>query len=228
LAATCAIPCSIIEPDPESPQNTVTIVLADDHTIVRSGLRLLLDAEAGIEVVAEAADVEEASRRVLAYKPSVLVLDLTMPGGSSLDAIPWMLEASPDTAVVVLTMESEPRFARSALRAGALGFVLKEAADTELVQAVRAAAAGLRYLNPQLGAAIAAEPDAPAGAPDGLTDREIELLRLVVLGHTNAEIATRLYLSVRTVESHRSNIQHKTGTSTRAELVAYARERDLM
>jgi two-component system, NarL family, response regulator NreC len=218
----------IIGPQPPTPETAVTIVLADDHTIVRSGLRLLLDAEAGIEVVAEAADAEEASRRVLAYKPSVLVLDLSMPGGSSLEAIPGMLVASPGTAVVVLTMESEPQFARAALRAGALGFVLKEAADTELVQAVRAAAAGLRYLNPQLGAAIAAEPDTPAGAPDGLTDREVEVLRLVVLGHTNAEIAARLYLSVRTVESHRSSIQHKTATSTRAELVAYARERDLV
>ena len=202
----------------------MTIVLADDHTIVRSGLRLLLDAEAGIEVVAEAADVGEASRRVLAYKPSVLVLDLSMPGGSSLEAIPGILQASPGTAVVVLTMESEPRFARAALRAGALGFVLKEAADTELVQAIREAAAGRRYLNPQLGAAIAAEPEAPVGAPDGLTDREIEVLRLVVLGHTNAEIAAQCYLSVRTVESHRSSIQHKTATATRAELVAYARE----
>jgi two-component system response regulator NreC len=218
----------IIGPQPPTPETAVTIVLADDHTIVRSGLRLLLDAEAGIEVVAEAADAEEASRRVLAYKPSVLVLDLSMPGGSSLEAIPGMLVASPGTAVVVLTMESEPQFARAALRAGALGFVLKEAADTELVQAVRAAAAGRRYLNPQLGAAIAAEPDTPAGAPDGLTDREVEVLRLVVLGHTNAEIAARLYLSVRTVESHRSSIQHKTATSTRAELVAYARERDLV
>lgn len=205
----------------------MTIVLADDHTIVRSGLRLLLDAEAGIEVVAEAGDVEEAARRVLAYKPSVLVLDLSMPGGSSLEAIPRMRAASPRTAVVVLTMESEPRFARAALRAGALGFVLKEAADSELVQAVRAAAAGLRYLNPQLGAAIAAEPEPRVGAPDGLTDREVEVLRLVVLGHTNAEIATRLYLGVRTVESLRSNIQHKTGTATRAELVSYAREHDL-
>jgi two-component system, NarL family, response regulator NreC len=219
---------AIIESRPPTPESAVTIVLADDHTIVRSGLRMLLDAEAGMQVVAEAADAEEASRRVLAYKPSVLVLDLTMPGRSSLEAIPRMLEASPKTAVVVLTMESEPQFARAALRAGALGFVLKEAADTELVQAVRAAAAGLRYLNPQLGAAIAAEPDASGRAPDGLSDREVEVLRLVALGHTNAEIAAQLYLSVRTVESHRSSIQHKTGTSTRAELVAYTRERDLM
>lgn len=212
----------------DAPTDPITVVLADDHTIVRSGLRMLLDAEPDLEVVAEAADVDEAVRRVLAYKPSVIVLDLSMPGGSSLEAIPRMLEVSTRTAVVVLTMENEPRFARAALRAGALGFVLKEAADTELVQAVRAAATGARYLNPQLGAAIAAEPDTPAGPPDGLSEREVEVLRLVVLGHTNAEISERLYLSVRTVESHRSNIQQKTGSSTRADLVAYARKNSLM
>ena len=205
-----------------------TVVLADDHTIVRSGLHMLLDAEPDLEVVAEAGDVEEAMRKVLAYKPAVIVLDLSMPGGSSLQAIPRMLESSPNTAVVVLTMEDEPRFAREALRVGALGFVLKESADTELVEAVRAAAGGLRYLNPQLGAEIAAQPDVPAGPPDNLTEREVEVLRLVALGHTNAEISDKLYLSVRTVESHRANIQHKAGLSTRAELVAYAREQGLL
>jgi two-component system response regulator NreC len=205
-----------------------TVVLADDHTIVRSGLHMLLDAEPDLEVVAEAGDVEEAVRKVLAYKPAVIVLDLSMPGGSSLQAIPRMLEVSPNTAVVVLTMEDEPRFAREALRVGALGFVLKESADTELVEAVRAAAGGLRYLNPQLGAEIAAQPDVPAGPPDNLTEREVEVLRLVALGHTNAEISDKLYLSVRTVESHRANIQHKAGLATRAELVAYAREQGLL
>lgn len=203
-------------------------MLADDHTIVRSALRLLLDSEPDLEVVAEAADAEEAVRRALAYKPTVLVLDLTMPGGSSLEAIPRIAKASPATHVVVLTMESEPRFARAALRAGAVAFVLKEAADDELVAAVRAAAQGIPYLNPQLGATIAGEPEAQAGAPDGLTPREVEVLRLVVLGHTNAEISKRLYLSVRTVESHRANVQRKTGAETRAELVAYARAQGLM
>jgi two-component system, NarL family, response regulator NreC len=183
---------------------------------------MLLDAEGGFEVVAEAGDVEEAVRKVLAYKPGVIVLDLSMPGGSSLQAIPRMLSASPDTAVVVLTMESEPRFAREAMRVGALGFVLKEAADTELVEAVRAAVAGVRYLNPQLGAEIAAEPEGRAGGPDDLTEREVEVLRLAALGHTNAEISEKLYLSVRTVETDRSAIQRKAGFSTRAELVAYA------
>jgi two-component system response regulator NreC len=139
-----------------------------------------------------------------------------------------MIDASPNTAVVVLTMEDEPRFAREALRVGALGFVLKEAADRELVDAVRAAAAGLSYLNPQLGALIAAQPEVAAGLPDNLTEREVEVLRLVAMGHTNAEISQKLFLSVRTVESHRSNIQQKAGRTTRAELVAYAREQGLM
>jgi two-component system, NarL family, response regulator NreC len=217
---------SLIETAPDSPDRT-TIVLADDHTIVRSALRALLE-EAEFEVVAEAGDVEEAVRKVLAYKPAVIVLDLSMPGGSSLAAIPRMLSASTQTAVVVLTMEDEPRFAREALRAGALGFVLKEAADTELVEAVRAAVSGLRYLNPRLGGLIAAAPEIPAGPPDDLTEREVEVLRLVALGHTNAEISEQLYLSVRTVESHRARIQHKAGRTTRAELVAYARQHGLL
>ena len=203
-------------------------MLADDHTIVRSALRALLEAEAAFEVVAEAGDVDESVRKVLAYKPDVIVLDLSMPGGSSLAAIPRMLVASPKTAIVVLTMEDEPRFAREALRAGALGFVLKEAADTELVEAVQAAVKGLRYLNPQLGGLIAAAPETPPGPPDNLSEREVEVLKLVALGYTNAEISERLYLSVRTVESHRAHIQQKAGRSTRAELVAYAREHGLL
>jgi two-component system response regulator NreC len=205
-----------------------TIVLADDHTIVRSGLRFLLETGDEFEVVAEAGQVEEAVRKVLAYKPRVLVLDLSMPGGSSLAAIPRMLSASPHTAIVVLTMEGEPRFAQEALRVGALGFVLKEAADTELVEAVRAATRGRRYLNPQLGGLIAAAAEAPAGWPDNLTEREVEVLRLVALGHTSAEISHKLYLSIRTVESHRAHIQRKAGRTSRAELATYAREHGLL
>jgi two-component system response regulator NreC len=125
-------------------------------------------------------------------------------------------------------MEDEPRFAREALRAGALAFVLKEAADSELVEAVHAARTGTRYLNPKLGAEIAAQPDVPPGPPDHLTEREVEVLRLVALGYTNAEISEKLYLSVRTVESHRANIQQKSGRTTRAELVAYAQDQGLL
>ena len=200
----------------------ITVVLADDHGVVRSGLRLLLD-QAGMEVLAEAADAESALRTVLGYKPRVLVLDLNMPGElSSLEAIPRVGEASPGTRVVVLTMQEDPGFAREALRAGALGYVLKEAADEELVEAVRRAAAGETYLNPKLGVALATAAPEQSGPPDGLSEREVEILRLVALGHTNAEISDQLFLSVRTVESHRARIGQKLLLSTRAELVRYA------
>jgi two-component system, NarL family, response regulator NreC len=201
----------------------ITIVLADDHAVVRSGLRMVLDRESGMEVVSEAGDAETAVRTVLGHKPSVLVLDLNMPGElTSLDAIPRVAEVSPGTRVVVLTMQEDPEFARQALRAGAAGYVLKEAADDELVEAVRRAAAGDTYLNPSLGARLAAAPPEPAGPPDDLTEREVEVLRLIALGHTNTEIAGQLFLSVRTVESHRAHIQQKLGRATRAELVRYA------
>jgi two-component system response regulator NreC len=197
----------------------ISVVIADDHAVVRTGLKLLLDGEDGITVLAEAGDVAETRRRVSAYKPDVLVLDLNMPGEPSLPAIH---ELAADTAVVVLTMQDDPAFAREALQSGAKGYVLKEAADAELVEAVRAAAEGRIYLNPGLGARIAATPPEPSGPPDGLTEREVEILRLIALGHTNTEIAERLYLSVRTVESHRSHIQQKLNRTTRAELVQYA------
>jgi two-component system, NarL family, response regulator NreC len=211
------------EPPSEEP---IRIVLADDHQVVRSGLRMLLDSESGFEVVAEASDVDGARRYVRGHHPKVLVLDLNMPGGSSLEAIPTIREESPATQIVVLTMQQEPAFAREALGAGALGYVLKEAADDELVEAVRRAAVGERYLNPTLGARIASEP--PPGPPDDLSEREVDVLRLIALGHTNAEIAEQLYLSVRTVETHRSHIQQKLRLSTRAELVGYALDRGLI
>ena len=204
----------------------ITIVLADDHAVVRSGLRLLLDSEEGFEVVAEAGDLDSARRYVRGHHPTVLVLDLNMPGGSSLDAIPEIREQSPQTQIVVLTMQQEPGFARRALGAGAIGYVLKEAADDELVEAVRRASAGESYLNPRLGARLASEP--PPGAPDGLSEREVEVLRLIAMGHTNSEIASRLYLSIRTVETHRSHIQQKLRLNSRAELVRYAIEHDLI
>jgi two-component system, NarL family, response regulator NreC len=204
---------------------SINVVIADDHAVVRSGLRLLLEKEDDLEVVAEAGDVTDALRYVRAHRPHVLVLDLNMPGEPSLPAIPQVAES---TAVVVLTMQNDPAFAREALQAGALGYVLKEAASTELVEAVRLAARGETYLNPRLGARLAAAPREPAGPPDDLTDRELEVLRLIALGHTNAEIASRLYLSVRTVESHRAHIQQKIRRSTRAELVQYALEHGLM
>jgi two-component system response regulator NreC len=212
--------------DEGSSSGTIRLVLADDHAVVRSGLRMLLDSEPDFEVVAEASDVESAKRYVRGHHPKVLVLDLNMPGGSSLEAIPILRQESPDTQIVVLTMQQEPAFAREALGAGALGYVLKEAADDELVEAVRNAAAGESYLNPKLGARIASEP--PPGPPDDLSEREVDVLRLIALGHTNSEIAEQLFLSVRTVETHRSHIQQKLRLSTRAELVDYALKRKLI
>jgi two-component system response regulator NreC len=203
----------------------IRIVLADDHAVVRAGLRLLLDAEDDFSVVAEAGEMDTTRRMVRAHRPDVLVLDLNMPGPPSLPAIP---ELAGQTAIVVLTMQNDPAFAREALQRGALGYVLKESADAELVQAIRLAAQGRTYLNPELGARMVAAPPEPAGPPDDLTEREVSILRLIALGHTNAEIGKQLFLSVRTVESHRAHIQQKTRRTTRSELVRYAFEHSLI
>jgi two-component system response regulator NreC len=205
---------------------SIGVVIADDHAVVRRGLKQLLSAEPDLEVLAEAGDIDDARRYVRGHHPRVLVLDLNLPGGSSLKHIPSMREEFPDTQIVVLTMQNEPAYAREALGAGALGYVLKEAAETELVEAVRRAAEGDTYLNPRLGARVAAEP--PPGPPDGLSDREVEVLRMISLGYTNAEIAEQLYLSVRTVETHRAHIQQKLRLGSRAELVRYALDHKLI
>jgi two-component system response regulator NreC len=204
----------------------IRVVIADDHSVVRRGLRQVLESRGGFEIVAEASDIDSAQRFVRGHHPDVLVLDLNMPEGSSLDAVPDILSQNPDTQIVVLTMQNEPAYARHALGAGVLGYVLKDAADEELVEAVRRAAAGDTYLNPRLGAKVASEP--PPGPPDGLSEREAEVLRMVALGHTNNEIAKELYLSVRTVETHRAHIQQKLRLGSRSELVRYALEHGLV
>jgi two-component system response regulator NreC len=203
----------------------VKIVLADDHAVVRSALRLLLDTEDDLEVVAEAGDIDAAVAALDAHQPDVLVLDLHLPDGPSLSSVPRLREACERTAIVVLTMQREASYAREALRAGVLGYVLKEAVDEDLVAAVRLAADGRSYLQPELGAELAVE---PGDDPDGLSDRELDVLRLIALGYTNSEIAERLTLSVRTVESHRAHVQRKLGMSKRSELVRYALERRML
>jgi two-component system, NarL family, response regulator NreC len=210
---------------------SITVVLADDHAVVRSGLRLVLEATDDLRVVAEAGTVDDAVRLTKAHRPSVLVLDLNMPGGpgtSSLDVLPQLAAEAAATRVVILTMQEDPQYARRALAGGAAAYVLKESADAELVEAVRSAAAGGSYLNPRLGARLAAAPAEDDGPRDDLTDREAEILRLIALGHTNAEIGVQLYLSVRTVESHRAHIQQKLRRTSRAELVRYALDRGLL
>jgi two-component system, NarL family, response regulator NreC len=211
---------------PTDSARTIRVVIADDHSVVRRGLRQVLEAEGGFEVVGEAGDVESARRYVRGHHPDVLVLDLNMPGGSSLEAVPDLRTEFPATQIVVLTMQNEPAYARRALGAGVLGYVLKDSADAELVEAVRRASVGDSYLNPRLGARVAAEP--PPGPPDGLSERELEVLRMIALGHTNADIAERLFLSVRTVETHRAHIQQKLRLGSRAELVHYALEHGLI
>lgn len=206
----------------------ITVVLSDDHHMIRSGLRMLLDADGRFEIIGEAADVSSTRECVLAELPQVLVLDLNLAGDSSLDLIPALRRDCPRTQIVVLTMQEDPAFARAALRAGAIGFVLKEAADTELMTAIEAAAAGESYLNPNMAARLAATPD-PLRSPGGeLSPREREVLSLIALGHTNPEIAASLSLSVRTVETHRAHIQQKTNLTSRADLVAYAHRAGLV
>jgi two-component system response regulator NreC len=205
----------------------IEIVVADDHTVVRGGLRRLLDAEPDFSVVAEAGDVDATLEQVALHRPTVLVLDLHMPGGGSLPALPALREASPETAILVLTMQDDPGFAREAMQRGARGYVLKEAEEAELIHALRTVADGGTYLQPELGARLLTDAGAPAQATP-LTQREREVLRLLALGHTNAEVAGRLHISVRTVETHRANLQGKLGVSGRAELVRHALERGLV
>ncbi|WP_249011594.1 response regulator [Conexibacter sp. DBS9H8] len=214
------MPAEELTPEP------IRIVIADDHAIVRRGLRTLLDAEPGIEVVAEGGTVDDARRYVRGHHPDVLVLDLNMPGEPTLTALPDLRNEFPDTQIVVLTMQDEPAYARQALSSGVLGYVLKEAADAELVAAVRAAARGESFLNPRLGAKLAAAP--PPGPPGGLSDREAEVLRLLALGYTNTQIGERLFISVRTVETHRAHIQQKLCLSDRPALVKFALDHGLV
>jgi two-component system response regulator NreC len=209
---------------------SLRVVLVDDHAVVRSGLRMLIDAEDDLEVVAEAGDADAGVRAVRLEKPEVVVLDVTMPGKSGIEALPEVLAAAPGARVLVLSMQDDPSYVREAFAAGASGYVLKEAADQEVVAAVREVAAGHRYVHPALGARLVAAEveEARRAAEDPLSEREREVLRLLALGHTNQEIAKLLYISVRTAETHRAHIMQKLGLQTRAELVRYALAQGLL
>jgi two-component system response regulator NreC len=202
----------------------IRVLIVDDHAVVRTGLRLLLDAEADIEVVGEAGNARDAVFEARTTKPDVVLMDVVMPGGSGIEATPQLLHDEPDAKVLVLSMQDDPSYVRQAFAAGASGYVLKEAADAEVVAAVREVASGGRYVNPALGARlVAAEADERARAEaDPLSDREREVLRLLALGHTNQEIAKMLYISVRTAETHRAHIMQKLQLASRADLVRYA------
>jgi two-component system, NarL family, response regulator NreC len=208
----------------------IRILVVDDHAVVRSGLRLLLDAEEDIEVVGEAGNAQEALLRAKLLQPDVLLLDVTMPGRNGIEVAREAADVAPDAKVVMLSMQDEPSYVREAFAAGAQGYVLKEAADTELVRAVREVAAGGRYVHPELGARlVSADAKAQAEAEaDPLSDREREVLRLLALGHTNQEIAKLLYISVRTAETHRAHVMQKLHLETRAGLVRYALDHGLL
>jgi DNA-binding NarL/FixJ family response regulator len=204
----------------------IRIVVVDDHAVVRSGLRFLLDAEDDMEVVGEAGTAQDAIFEVRAAAPDVVLLDVVLPGASGIEALPRVLHEAPDAKVLMLSMQDDPNYVREAFAAGASGYVLKEAVDAEVVAAIRDVAAGNHYVHPALGARMVAADAAAqaAAAADPLSDREREVLRMLALGHTNQEIAQQLYISVRTAETHRAHIMRKLQLSTRAELVRYAIE----
>src|SRR5581483_1771421 len=208
----------------------IRVLIVDDHAVVRSGLHLLLEAADGIEVVGEAGDVRTAVFETRDKKPDVVLMDVVMPGESGIEGVPKVLKEAPDARVLVLSMQDDPRYVREAFGAGASGYVLKEAADAEVVAAVHEVAGGGRYVHPALGARLAAaEAEAKArDDADPLSDREREVMRLLALGHTNQEIAKMLYISVRTAETHRAHIMQKLRLSTRAELVRHAIEQGLL
>ncbi len=209
---------------------SIRVLIVDDHAVVRAGLRMLLAAEDDIEPVGEAGSAKEAVFQARALKPDVILMDVVMPDGSGIDALPQLLHEQPDVRVLVLSMQDDPQYVRQAFANGASGYVLKEAADAEVVGAVRQVSRGESYVHPALGARLVAADAAERrrAAEDPLSDREREVLRLLALGHTNQEIAKLLFISVRTAETHRAHIMQKLRLQTRAELVRYALHEGLL
>jgi DNA-binding NarL/FixJ family response regulator len=202
------------------------ILLADDHVTVRHGLRLLIDSQADMKVVSEASDGSAAMQNALTLKPDVIVMDISMPGMNGLAATRALKQKQPDVAIVTLTRHVDDAYVQELLRAGASGYVLKQSAPAELLQAIRAAAAGGQYLDSTLTARVTArllgradKVNKPAAT---LSERESEVLRLIAAGYSNKEIAGRLSLSVKTVEAHKANAMRKLGLRGRIDIVKYA------
>jgi two-component system response regulator NreC len=212
---------ALTETDPvASAAVPIRVVLADDHALMLRSLRVLLEGEEDVDVIAEAGDFASALHSLHGESPHVLVLDLRLRGGSSIEMIGKLRQEAPNTQIVVLTMKDSPVFAEHALASGAVGFVLKERADDELPQAVRAAARGEEYVSPRVAPGL--ETLRSSLTDHELTPREVEVLRLIALGHTSVEVARKLHVSARTVESHRARLHSKLGLATRADLVRYA------
>lgn len=210
--------------------DTIRVALCDDHAVVRSGLSRIVSGESDLEVVGEAGTADDAVGLARAEHPDVFVMDLGLPGASGIEATRRVIEVSPQTAILVLTVHDDVAYLRKAFDAGARGYLVKDAADVELVLAIRQVAAGEQYVHPRLGAALLSPSESIhlAGPGGELSEREADVLRLVALGHTNAAIAAELYVSVRTVETHRAHVQQKLGIKARADLVRYAREHGLL
>ncbi len=209
---------------------SIRVLIVDDHAVFRAGLKLLIDAEADLETAGEAGTARDAIFQARATKPDVALMDVVMPDQSGIDVVPQLLHENPELKVLVLSMQDDPQYVKQAFAAGASGYILKEAADTEVVAAIRDVASGNRYVHPSLGARlVAAESEAARRAEeDPLSEREREVLRLLALGHTNQEISSQLYISVRTAETHRAHIMQKLRLSSRAELVRYALEQGVL
>jgi len=210
--------------------DVIRVLIVDDHAVVRSGLRMLLAAEQDIEPVGEAGTGRDGIFQARVLTPDVILLDMVMPDQSGLEVLPQLVHENPDAKILILSMQDDPQYVREAFAAGARGYVLKEAADAEVVGAIREVARGGRYVHPELGARlIAAEADERRREQENpLSEREREVLRLLALGHTNQEIAKLLFISVRTAETHRAHIMQKLGLQTRAELVRHALDQGLL
>jgi two-component system, NarL family, response regulator NreC len=206
----------------------IRVLIVDDHAVVRAGLRLLLEREEDMEPVGEAGDTREAVQMARRLTPDVVLMDVVMPGATGVDAAAEIRHVVPGARILMLSMQDDPSYVRQAFTNGAIGYVLKEAADTELVSAIRRVSLGEQYVHPSLGAKLVGPADTAARGDDPLSDREREVLSLLALGHTNQEIADRLVVSVRTVEAHRAHILTKLRLSTRAELVRYAIDTGLL
>lgn len=208
----------------------IRIIIADDHRILRAGLKSLLNADSGLEVVGEATNSKETKSLVNELEPDVVLMDIGMPGNENLDALKAIRTDSPDICILILTMHEDSELLQECLRQGANGYIIKRAAESELIDAIYAVQRGMIYVHPSMIQSLVAVPKrtkSKSSEVEPLTQREIEVLLLIVEGNTNRQISESLHISVRTVESHRSNIMDKLNLHSRVDLVRYANEHNL-
>jgi len=211
---------------------TIDVLITDDHGVLRAGLRVLLNRESDIQVVGEAADGEQALQLCATFKPDVVLMDVSIPGDDGIETTRKLKASWPDVRVLILTVHEDSSLLQEAIRAGASGYIVKRAAESELVDAIRAVARGQTYLHPTMTRAVLVEADlvsGPGERPNSvLSPRERQVLRLIARGHTNPQIADLLTLSVRTIESHRASVMAKLDLHSRVELVRYAAQHGLL